>query len=58
MVPKVHSYKFDPHLDPPMGSRWPQSAKNEKNAEHSIETILGGKVQGFYASSHPNFLKR
>ena len=30
MVPKVHLYKFDPHLDPPMGSRWPKVLKKGK----------------------------
>ena len=55
MVPKVHWYIIDPHLGPPMGSNWPQSAKKGKTYWHFIETILSGNVQTFYAYSHSSF---
>ena len=55
MVPKVHLHMIDPHLDPPMGSRWSQSAKKGKIMAHSIKTILGRKVNLFNTYSDPIF---
>ena len=46
-----------PLWDPFRGSRCPQSAKNGKTTWHCIETILCGKVHGYYAYWHPKFWK-